>query len=74
MSLAPDGLGILLEQSVAATVNSGNTANLPKTRDGRMITDSQLWFLPIVRDEDGTILAADPEPLAIAGVHPQWLP
>lgn len=72
MSLAPDGLGLLFDQSVAS--NNATNEALPQTEDGRVITASQLWFLPLLEDEQDQLIAADPEALSIAGVYPRWLP
>lgn len=72
MSLAPDGLGLLFDQSVAS--NDATNKALPQTEDGRVITASQLWFLPLLEDDQGQLIAADPEALSITGVYPRWLP
>ncbi|MGP1385569.1 MAG: hypothetical protein ACTS2F_18545 [Thainema sp.] len=72
MSVAPDGLGLLFDQSVAS--NNATNEALPQTEDGRVITASQLWFLPLLQDENGQLINADPEALSLTGVYPRWLP
>lgn len=73
MSLAPDGLGILFDQIVT---NAGGEAEPSVVRgiDGQPIATSQLWFFPIVLDEAGEPVQAEPEPIPVAGFHPRWLP
>lgn len=71
MSLAPDGLGLLFDQITTAV--SADPAGLRST-DGNVIADSTLWFFPILFDEGGTPLQADPNELPTAGFYPQWLP
>ena len=72
MSLAPDGLGLLFDQTIASDspTDSGPVTGL----DGRAIADSRLWFFPLVLGEDGNPLPVDPEELPLSGLRPQWLP
>lgn len=77
MSLAPDGLALLFDQTLAVDAADPSLAEAPRGRDGRPIADSRLWFLPL----DPAILATEdpasqlrPEALPIAGFNPRWLP
>ncbi|MEO1144534.1 MAG: hypothetical protein AAFY26_02905 [Cyanobacteria bacterium J06638_22] len=72
MSLAPDGLGLLFDQTITSDspTDSGPVTGL----DGRAIADSRLWFFPLVLGDDGNPLPVDPEELPLSGLRPQWLP
>jgi len=72
MSLAPDGLGILFDQTVAS--DSPTAAGPVTGMDGRAIATSRLWFFPLVLDDVGNPLPVDPEELPLSGLRPQWLP
>lgn len=72
ISLAPDGLGILFDQTVAS--NSPTEAGPVMGLDGRAIATSRLWFFPLVLDDVGSPLPVDPEELPLSGLRPQWLP
>jgi hypothetical protein len=72
ISLAPDGLGLLFDQVV-----SDSTANPDgpiRGKEGKAITSSQLWFLPLLQDDKGLPIPSDPQPLELAGLRPRWLP
>ncbi len=45
-----------------------------RNREGKAISSSKLWFLPLPQDANGTPVPADPQPLDIAGLRPRWLP
>jgi len=72
ISLAPDGLGILFDQ-IEADGSQGESHALRNT-EGKAITASQLWLLPLLHDKNGIPTPADPQPLQLAGLRPQWLP
>ncbi|MEP0909886.1 hypothetical protein NDI45_03000 [Leptolyngbya sp. GB1-A1] len=72
VSLAPDGLGILFDQIVAT--NDPNQSGSVQTQAGTTIASSQLWFLPVVQDDRGNPVQAQPQALNIAGLRPRWLP
>ncbi|HEY9697742.1 MAG TPA: hypothetical protein V6D10_10795 [Trichocoleus sp.] len=72
MSLAPDGLGILFDQIVAA--NDPSKPGLIRTQSGTSIASSQLWLLPALQDQDGMPLQAQPQALGVTGLRPRWLP
>lgn len=72
ISLAPDGLGLLFDQVTANDPASSEGA--VRSSDGKAITSSQLWFLPLFQDEKGEVVAADPQPLELSGLRPRWLP
>ncbi len=72
ISLAPDGLGILFDQVVSD--DQANSNGAIRSKSGKAITSSQLWFLPLLQDAQGNALASDPQPLELAGLRPRWLP
>lgn len=72
ISLAPDGLAILFDQVISDT--QGQTSSTIRGRDGKSITSSQLWALPLTKDKDGIPAPVQPEKLEIAGLRPRWLP
>ncbi|MBF2003715.1 MAG: hypothetical protein IGS38_23705 [Synechococcales cyanobacterium M58_A2018_015] len=72
VSLAPDNLGILFDQTV--TSSEQTSGGLFRSSDGKAITSSQLWFLPIVQDAQGVPQPTEPEALGIKGIQPRWLP
>lgn len=72
MSLAPDGLGVLFDQTV--TVDDPNNKEALRGSDGAAIATSRLWFFPILKDNDGKPTAVEPQQLPLAGLRPQWLP
>jgi hypothetical protein len=72
VSLAPDGLGILFDQIVAA--DDPTRADALHTQAGTTIASSQLWFLPVLQDQEGNLVQAQPQALNIAGLRPRWLP
>lgn len=75
MSLAPDALAILFDQ---VTSRNGDSLADPRGSDGRPISQSQLWLLPLVPDTPSeatqTSPLPNPEPLPLQGIRPQWLP
>jgi hypothetical protein len=73
VSLAPDGLGLLFDQ-VEASETKQAEPNRIRSREGKAITASQLWFLPLLQDPQGNPVPADPQPLKLAGLRPRWLP
>lgn len=72
ISLAPDSLAILFDQ--VSSDSQGKTTSPIRGRDGKAITSSQLWALPLAADKDGTPVPVQPEKLEIAGLRPRWLP
>ncbi|EKQ69121.1 hypothetical protein OsccyDRAFT_1735 [Leptolyngbyaceae cyanobacterium JSC-12] len=68
VSLSPDGLAILYDQTLETT---DPNSNLPQNRGGKAIADSRLWILPLNPADFSTI---QPEPLPIPGLRPRWLP
>lgn len=73
MHLAPDGLAVLFDQVISASEDSAAEGIL-RGRDGKAIASSKLWILPILEDEDGTPLQAQPQEVGVAGLRPRWLP
>ena len=76
MSLSPDGLGLLFDQVVTATVTpNGQKPNTPTTNEGEAIATSRLWLLPLIADTSKSEPAQlQPQKLPLSGFHPQWLP
>jgi hypothetical protein len=72
MDVAPDGLGILFDQIIAA--QSPNDSSVLRSNDGQPIGSGQLWFFPIVLDDNGNPVQTDPNVIADEGLRPQWLP
>ena len=72
ISLAPDGLGILFDQ-IESDGSQGESHALRNT-EGKAITASQLWLLPLLHDQNGIPTPANPQPLQLPGLRPQWLP
>jgi hypothetical protein len=78
LSLAPDGLGILFDQVTSSNspepASKDSKASSPRSREGKAITNSQLWFLPLLQDQQGKAVPAEPQSLELAGLRPRWLP
>ncbi|UBF29678.1 hypothetical protein K9N68_26995 [Kovacikia minuta CCNUW1] len=70
LSLAPDGLAILFDQ----TTRSTQTSDTEPLRDssGKAIANSRLWLLPINPTAPTTNI--QPEALPLPGLRPRWLP
>lgn len=73
MSLSPDGLGILFDQIVPVG-DGDNSDSLIRSSEGRAIDSSSLWVLPLIADDAGNPLQAEPKSLPFAGLRPRWLP
>ncbi|WP_416667082.1 hypothetical protein [Egbenema bharatensis] len=72
MNLSPDGLAVLFDQAISdADVNADGVI---RGRDGKAIASSKLWILPIVEDDQGIPLQAQPQEVGVAGLRPRWLP
>jgi len=69
VSLAPDGLGVLFDQTVAPEATDSTTSS---PGGGKDIANSRLWLLPL--DPANPSVAAQPELLPLAGLRPRWLP
>ncbi|MBI4779833.1 MAG: Ig-like domain-containing protein [Oscillatoriophycideae cyanobacterium NC_groundwater_1537_Pr4_S-0.65um_50_18] len=72
MSLSPDGLGILFDQATDAADAKEDGA--VRGSDGKAIATSKLWFVPVLQDEQGKPLAAEPQEVGLMGLRPRWLP
>ncbi len=73
ISLSPDGLALIFDQSVTATTPL--TAASPRNKSGQSIASSRLWLLPLVETPaDGSQSKVQPEELPFSGYHPRWLP
>ena len=74
MSLAPDGLALLFDQTMPTDPSSSDG----RSRDGRVISPSQLWILPLFTTPAERLAATPvqipPEQLPFKGIHPVWLP
>jgi hypothetical protein len=71
MSLAADGLAILVDQVVS---DPARPANSLQGSAGEAIATSRLWFLPLIPDQDGVPTPVKPEALPLPGLRPRWLP
>ncbi|HEY9629571.1 MAG TPA: Ig-like domain-containing protein [Coleofasciculaceae cyanobacterium] len=72
MSLSPDGLGILFDQATDAA--DAKEEGAVRGGDGKAIATSKLWFVPVLQDEQGKPLAAEPQEVGLMGLRPRWLP
>ncbi|NMG21264.1 Ig-like domain-containing protein [Brasilonema bromeliae] len=76
MSLAPDGLGLLLDQVVPQTTPTDSSqANMLTTDEGQPIATSSLWLIPLLPISDpSAVNEIKPQQLPLVGFHPRWLP
>ena len=73
ISLSPDGLALIFDQSVTAA--NPSAADSPRNSGGQSIATGRLWLLPLVEiPADGSPAKVQPEELPFAGYHPRWLP
>ena len=72
MNLSPDGLAILFDQAISDS--EGGAEGAIRGRDGKVISSSKLWILPIVENDDGVPLQAQPQEVGVAGLRPRWMP
>jgi hypothetical protein len=70
ISLAPDGLALLFDQTVDTQQDEAGT---PRNAEGKAIVSSRLWLMPLVPAEQNTT-ESKPELLPLAGIRPRWLP
>jgi len=68
ISLSPDGLAILYDQTTATQTTDPNTL---RNQSGQTVADSRLWILPLETDN---LAKSKPEALPIPGLRPRWLP
>lgn len=61
VSLAPDGLALLFDQTEASS----------QAADGKAIANSRLWLIPLSGDLTAKV---QPQALPLPGFHPRWLP
>lgn len=76
ISLAPDGLALLLDQIVTTSTPTVPQINVPRTSDGEAISTSRLWLVPLFAraSVSTTPNQIQPEQLPLPGFHPRWLP
>jgi hypothetical protein len=73
MSLSPDGLVLIFDQSVTAANSS--RPDSPRSKSGEAIATSRLWLLPLMEiPPDSSPAKLQPEELPFTGYHPHWLP
>jgi hypothetical protein len=74
MSLSPDGLAILFDETVAAETESSAL----RASDGRAIATGRLWLLPLFQALDDRLANVpspmEPQALPFSGLVPVWLP
>jgi len=71
ISLAPDGLALLFDQTLATEQANPATGERLRNAEGKVIADSRLWILPL--DPANPTAKANPEPLPLPGLRPRWL-
>lgn len=73
MSLSPDGLAFLFDQTLVAKDDEDNATSL-RNDEGKAIAASRLWLLPLAFSGEAEEALIPPEPLPLSGFHPRWLP
>ncbi|MDY7022671.1 MAG: hypothetical protein SWJ54_15155 [Cyanobacteriota bacterium] len=75
MSLSPDGLALLFDQTVVKNQqNSLPPEDAPRSEGGDTILTSRLWILPLEILSDPSGGEIKPEELPFFGFNPRWLP
>lgn len=76
ISLSPDGLALLFDQTLIQTAQPDDPEKSTKTEGGDTIKSSRLWLLPLIADtsNQGSQPKLKPEELPFSGFHPKWLP
>ena len=75
ISLSPDGLGLLLDQTVPEDTNTTSNQSSIQTETGSTISSSSLWLMPLLPvSEPGETTKTKPQKLPLIGFHPRWLP
>lgn len=77
MSLSPDGLALLFDQTVTQTINNNSGEDSQGNGEAEAIaTSSRIWLLPLISDTptDANQVEVQPEQLPFAGFSPRWLP
>ncbi len=74
MSLSPDGLGLLFDQTVTTKSSTSDTENSTRTEGGDSITTSRLWLLPLDLNLEQSRTQLQPEELPFLGFNPRWFP
>ncbi|MGK7874010.1 MAG: Ig-like domain-containing protein [Xenococcaceae cyanobacterium] len=72
ISMAPDGLGILFDQVIAA--DTPDTEDPLTTNSGEAIVGGRLWLLIPSPDNSSDPRESQLEELPLVGFRPQWLP
>jgi dipeptidyl aminopeptidase/acylaminoacyl peptidase len=72
ISLSPDGLAFLFDQTEHSEAQNPTTDKPIQTQQGKAISTSRLWLFPI--DPLNPTAQSQPEALPMAGLHPRWLP
>ncbi|MGL5081617.1 MAG: hypothetical protein ACRC8A_09025 [Microcoleaceae cyanobacterium] len=73
MSLAPDGLALLFDQTVTASTDIKGFEEAPRTAGGDRIKTSRLWLLPLDLLLSKGKPQLQPEELPLFGYSPHWL-
>ncbi|MGB3192688.1 MAG: hypothetical protein WBB43_25040 [Limnoraphis sp.] len=75
MSLSPDGLALLFDQTVIKNQQNSRQSEIsPRSEGGDAIITSRLWILPLEILSDPTQAEIKPEELPFFGFNPRWLP
>jgi hypothetical protein len=72
ISLSPDGLAVLFDQTIRATTANETTKEPLRDSSGKAIANSRLWLLPI--NPAAPTTHPTPESLPLSGLRPRWLP
>ncbi|MEO0758417.1 MAG: hypothetical protein AAFY78_16275 [Cyanobacteria bacterium J06648_16] len=74
MSLSPDGLAILYDETVEAKASD----NPIRTRDGRTIETGKLWLVPLFQTQQSRLnnvpSPTESQALPFSGLNPVWIP
>ncbi|MEM9264744.1 MAG: hypothetical protein AAGA46_04395 [Cyanobacteria bacterium P01_F01_bin.13] len=72
MSLAPDGLALLFDETIPGTDNSA------VSNDGIAIATARLWLLPLYQTSDARLnqqpQSIEPQVFPFSGLNPIWIP
>ncbi|MEO1400984.1 MAG: hypothetical protein AAFV72_06960 [Cyanobacteria bacterium J06635_1] len=78
MSISPDGLAILFDETVAADSANLDERSAIRAEDGRVISAGRLWLLPLFKSLEDRLAKTpspvQPQTLPFSGLHPVWLP
>lgn len=71
MSLSPDGLALLFDQTVPEATPKPDSLT---DNEGQAIASGRLWLLPLMSSTPESTAQIQPEELPLPGFRPRWLP